>query len=97
MPRSQATFLDTGIFLFDSALLPSSWRLSVQFGFLLLSQFGGSDLPRPRGPALEGKRDRGLCLRSECAGPFSLGLTESLEVEGWQEREFMERPRFLGD
>lgn len=51
----------------------------------------------PPSPASEGERASGLCLRPECAGPFSLGLTEGLEAGGWQEREFMERPRFLGD
>lgn len=42
--RLQARFVDAGIFLFNSAP-SSSWRLSVQFGFLLLSCFGGSVLP----------------------------------------------------
>lgn len=53
--------------------------------FFSLSWFGGS-LPHLWGPAAEGEGASGLCLKPECAGPFSLGLTESLEAGGWQER-----------
>lgn len=95
--RLQARFVDTRNLPLQLCPLPSSWRLSV-FGSLLLSRFGGLFLHTPPpSPASEGERASGLCLRPECAGPFSLGLTEGLEAGGWQEREFMERPRFLGD
>lgn len=69
-------------------------QCSVWFPFALL--FWGLCSPF-WGPASEGEGVSGLCLRPECAGSFTLGLTEALEAGGWQEREFMERPRFLGD
>ena len=81
----------------SSTLLPSFFleaQSLVWFPFALLVWGLCSPL---WGPASEGEGASGLCLRPECAGLFSLGLTEALEVGGWQEREFMERPRFLGD
>ena len=91
----QARFVDARIFLFDPA--PSLFPVGSEFSLLSFCCLGLGALSPLRGPDSEGEGVSRLCLRPECAGLSSLGLTEGLEVGDWQEREFMERPRFLGD
>lgn len=93
--RSQARFLNAGIFLFDSA--PSAFFLEAQcsvffslsLGLGALSPTSGALLLRVREPVDSASNLNVLAL-------FPWGSLRVWKQEAGR-REFMERPRFLGD